>query len=125
VAQFIGKINTIPAEVAGQNGEKLVLRLLGRSLEVPSPASAFQPGKKVNAFFRPESVEVGTKAGEGRFRGRVLERMFLGEKIDYVFEVAGQRLSAASYDPFRRGTLEVGQEAEVILNPEGILLFDV
>lgn len=117
VARFIGKINPLPAAVKETGPGQVTLEIFQRLFPVPGEADRFQAGQKVWAFIRPESVELSSRLQEGDFQGIVRERTFLGEKADYVVEVAGHELSATSYDPLRHGTFSVGQKVGVGLDP--------
>jgi iron(III) transport system ATP-binding protein len=79
-----------------------------------------KPGQKVNIFIRPESVELTKNLQEGQLRGLILERTFLGEKVDYLLEVDGYQLNATSYDPLRHGTFSLNQKVGVLLNENAI-----
>jgi hypothetical protein len=43
----------------------------------------------------------------------VRSRTFLGEKVEYTIEVGGALLHAVTYDPTRRGVVEVGARVGV------------
>jgi ABC-type Fe3+/spermidine/putrescine transport system ATPase subunit len=67
---------------------------------------------------RPESLTIvpeSTKAPDGEVMapGVVRSRTFLGEKVEYTVEVAGTSLHAVTYDPARRGVVEVGSRVRV------------
>jgi len=117
VARFIGKINPLPAAVKETGPGQVTLELFRQLFPVPGVGDKFQPGQKVWAFIRPESVELSSRVEEGYFQGIVRERTFLGEKVDYVLEVAGHELSVTSYDPLRHGTFPIGQKVGVRLDP--------
>ena len=72
----------------------------------------------MNVFIRPESVELVKEIGGRELKGIVMEKTFLGEKVDYVLEVNGHRLNATSYDPFQHGTFSLHQEIGVRFNPD-------
>lgn len=122
VAQFIGKINLLQAEVKEVRGEEVSLEILGQIYQIPNRTAKLTSGQKVNVFIRPESVELVKEIGERELRGVVMEKTFLGEKVDYVLEVNGHRLNATSYDPFQHGTFSLHQEIGVRFNPDSIAI---
>ena len=122
VAQFIGKINLLQAEVKEVRGEEVSLEILGQIYQIPNRTAKLTSGQKVNVFIRPESVELVKEIGEKELKGSVIEKTFLGEKVDYVLEVNGHRLNATSYDPFQHGTFSLHQEIGVRFNPDSIAI---
>jgi iron(III) transport system ATP-binding protein len=79
-------------------------------------------GRRVNIFIRPESVGLVKEIGEKELKGVIVEKTFLGEKVDYVLDIDGQRLNATSYDPFQHGTFSLAQEIGVRFNPDSIAI---
>lgn len=122
VAQFIGKINLLQAEVKEVRGEEVSLKILGQIYQIPNRTAKLTSGQKVNVFIRPESVELVKEIGGRELKGVVMEKTFLGEKVDYVLEVNGHRLNATSYDPFQHGTFSLHQEIGVRFNPDSIAI---
>ena len=108
VAQFIGRINVLPAKILAIDDEAVTLSLFGQTFRVSAPADGLAAGQQIEVFIRPEAVTVSRQSGD-LLTGIVKERTFLGEKADYLIEVAGGRLSATAYDPLRHGTFTVGQ----------------
>ena len=46
-------------------------------------------------------------------RGVVSTRTFLGEKVEYTVDVGGASVHTVTYDPARRGVMEVGARVGV------------
>jgi ABC-type Fe3+/spermidine/putrescine transport system ATPase subunit len=122
VAQFIGKINLLEAEVKEVREAEASLEILGQIYEIPNRIAKSALGRKVNVFIRPESVELVKEIGGRELKGVVIEKTFLGEKVDYVLEVNGHRLNATSYDPFQHGTFSLHQEVGIRLNSNAITI---
>lgn len=122
VAKFIGKINSIPAEVERVEDKTLLLKIFHQTYPVPVPSWELKTGDKLNVFIRPESLQLSKETGKGQVRGRVLEQTFLGEKVDYLLDVQGHQISVTTYDPLRHGTFSLGQDVGVIFN-EGVIKF--
>ena len=120
VAQFIGKINILSAEVKEVMGDSVILTFFNQAYRVSKSPFSLKVGQKVNVFVRPESWEVTKEAGEAQLRGLILERSFLGEKIDYLLEINGHRINATVYDPLRHGTFSPSQKVGVVLNEQAI-----
>ncbi len=115
VAKFIGKINPLPAEVQEVAEDRVMLKILNQTFPIVPRSRGLRPGEKVNIFVRPESVELTSDSREGQFKGKILEKTFLGEKVDYLLDIDGHLLNATSYDPLRHGTFSLQQEVGVRL----------
>jgi iron(III) transport system ATP-binding protein len=109
VAQFIGRINALPAKVLALAGGEVSLSLFGRTFHLTAPPGGLSVGRMIQVFIRPEAVTLTRAAGGDLLRGVVAERTFLGEKADYLLQMDGGRLSATAYDPLRHGTFTVGE----------------
>jgi ABC-type Fe3+/spermidine/putrescine transport system ATPase subunit len=109
VAQFIGRINALPAKVLALAGGEVSLSLFGRTFHLTAPPDGLSVGRMIQVFIRPEAVTLTRAAGGDLLRGVVAERTFLGEKADYLLQMDGGRLSATAYDPLRHGTFAVGE----------------
>jgi len=122
VAQFIGKINLLPAEVREVTEKKVMLRIFKQNYRVSKGSHHFEPGQRVNVFIRPETVELVKTIDEDSLKASVVERSFLGEKVDYLLELDGHTIYATSYDPLRHGTFSLHQEVGVRFNPDAITI---
>jgi iron(III) transport system ATP-binding protein len=126
VAQFIGRVNLLPARVLRADAGGAVVALWGREVTVPAdePVAA---GQSVSLVLRPESVALLSEravvpAQEFAIAGVVRGRTFLGEKVEYAVEVGGTLLQAVSYDPLRHGLFDVGAPVQVACAPASLRL---
>jgi iron(III) transport system ATP-binding protein len=90
VAQFVGKVNALPAGVIGEPNGKVEIELLGTRLQAPVPGKAV--ARDVLALLRPEAVTLG-QPGEG-LPGRVEEIEYLGDLTEYRVRVGDTVLTA-------------------------------
>src|SRR5262249_10928518 len=116
VAQFIGRVNLLPSRVVRASGETNYVELWGQ--QVSLQATAVTAGRAVALALRPESVSLSPDGGlaapsEVGTIGIVRSRTFLGEKVEYLVEAGGITLEAVSWDPLRRGVLDVGARVHV------------
>ncbi|MGR0318876.1 ABC transporter ATP-binding protein [Agromyces sp. ZXT2-3] len=90
VADFVGRVNMIPAVVRGRdaNGEALV-EAYGARLVTPCPTDA-RTGDDVTVTFRPESVRWHEVAPDrpNVLPARVVRVEFLGEIVEYEAEIS-------------------------------------
>ena len=126
VAQFIGRVNLVESRVLGVTGGHVAVTLWGASLSVPA-ADGHAAGQRLSLVLRPESLTLvpeSAKAAEGEVivPGIVRGRTFLGEKVEYAVEVGGALLQAVTYDPTRRGVVEVGARVGVMCDAAAVRL---
>src|SRR5438477_4993612 len=124
VAQFIGRVNLVESRVLGASGGRVAVELWGGSLSVATDG-AHAAGDRVWLVLRPESLTLVAESGkrgenEVVAPGVVTSRTFLGEKVDYVVDVAGTIVQAVTYDPTRRGVLEVGARVGLSCDASGV-----
>jgi len=123
VAKFIGKINTLPAEVQEVNNNFVFVKIFNHTYKIPNALDGIKPQQKINVFIRPEFVQLSKKAEEKELKGVIIERVFLGEKIELTLDVYGQLLNVISYNAFEYGNLLVNQEIEVFLPEKELKIF--
>jgi iron(III) transport system ATP-binding protein len=101
VADFIGRVNFIPAEVVNSCAGELAVNAMGQVICLTDVTEAYPVGAHLTLIARPEMIQV---RDQGAFHGVVRRASYLGNMIDYDIEVGGQLLSVAETDP-RRMTL--------------------
>ena len=94
VAQFIGRVNLIPRQVAG---------------------------KAVRLVVRPEMIRLSQAAGAGR-AGTILQRTYLGEKTEYLVSCDGQTLQVACHGTGPEAHLATGTQVSVLLPENAAVL---
>jgi iron(III) transport system ATP-binding protein len=127
VAEFIGRVNLLPARVVRADAGSAVVAVWGREVAVPTdePAAA---GQAVSLVLRPESVgllpeRAAAPAADVTAPGVVRGRTFLGEKVEYTVEVVGSALlQAVAYDPLRHGVFDAGTRVQVACAPASLRL---
>jgi len=122
VAQFIGRINILPAEVKEVRESLTIINIFDQSFQIPKSVTSLGSGQRIRVFIRPESIELTKDIQENQLKGRIVEKTFLGEKVDYQIEIAGHSLNATSYDPFLHETFGLNDEVGITLNPKAIKL---
>ncbi|MEN5082188.1 ABC transporter ATP-binding protein [Bosea sp. TWI1241] len=79
VAQFVGKVNPLPATIVGEADGSAQIELLGTRLNAPAPRAGLE--RDVLALLRPEAVTLG--APESGLPGEVEEIEYLGDLTEY------------------------------------------
>ena len=126
VAQFIGRVNLLPARVVRAGPGATTVTLWRREVTVPVDGAG-AIGADVSLVLRPESVGLlaagaAAPAGEIAVDGVVRSRTFLGEKVEYTVEVDGTSLLTVAYAPLRHGLFESGARVQVICAPASLRL---
>jgi putative spermidine/putrescine transport system ATP-binding protein len=90
VAQFVGRINFLPAQPAGA-GAHGPLKVAGNPIVPPKAAGSALNQRAVTLAIRPEHVRIlpdgGATNGYNALRGRLTERIFVGSSIQLTVEV--------------------------------------
>ena len=96
VADFIGSTNLLPGEVARVSGADGIGEVrTDQGVIRCSFIQSVPQGEKVLVSVRPEDVAIGSAAGapdSGTLPGKVINRIFLGEVIDYLVQVGSHEL---------------------------------
>lgn len=125
VSKFIGRINAIPAEVQEVNGDYVFLTVFNKKYKIPKIANPnLKKNQKVDIFIRPEFINLTKEMKEDQIKGKIIEKTFLGEKVDFILEVNGNRLSVTSYEPKVGQSYHVNQELGVLLDENFIHTFE-
>ena len=97
-----------PTPPPGEGGRRLVIRTEIGDLTVNTDQD-IQPGERVAISVRPEDVDLAeARPGGGNVReGRVEQKVFLGEAVDFQVKVRGYRI-------------ELGEIESVLLNYAGV-----
>lgn len=99
VAQFIGRVNLLPARVEAASGGGGEVTVLGHRLAVAALPAAARAGDTVRLVLRPEAIAVRPAQEAGTLpQGTVAGRMFLGEKVEYLVRCGETALQVVSYD---------------------------
>lgn len=127
VAQFVGKINTVEAQLdtRGHDGRTLVLRN-GRRLFTPEPVGA----SPMEVAVRPERIGIAKGTGESRLGndvnrlpGVVNHRQFLGNIVHYFVDVGAKEPWIVELGS-ERSSFENGDEVDLSWDTEQTLVFD-
>lgn len=128
VAEFIGKVNFLPAEVlggaasrqpakgeAGSTTDAVRLRVSGQELIIGKdgltalPDGALTPGRYLTVVVRPEALAL-VEAEAGLMKGRIVHATYLGASAEYIVETnQGQELSITTLNPATTGLRKAGE----------------
>jgi len=101
VASFIGETNLIPGTVLESAAQSATIAtaagpLVGR---LTDPAWRPQAGAAVQLSIRPEAWHLHEEAGDNAISGRIVERSYLGQRIQYWIDTAAGRQQIVEMNP--------------------------
>ncbi len=120
VARFIGRSNLIEAVVTAASADRVELAIAGQPHAIEGASANVKPGLAVLANVRPEAIAIS--APGGGLAGKVVTRTYLGEKMEYDVEVAGQRVQIVRFNPPPSERFAPGDAVSVRLPHEGVQL---
>ena len=136
VARFVGKVNLVPGRVLSIDGSGARIEMLGRRFAAHELPAALRNGDAVTVVLRPEAIDLQAAAVdkavdntvEGLLReesgappATIVSRTFLGEKIEYLVECAGQTLQVARHSAGPHSeSLAPGQRVTLRLQSDGV-----
>jgi iron(III) transport system ATP-binding protein len=120
VARFIGRSNLIEAVVTATSLDRVELAIAGQPHAIQGAGANVKPGQTVLANVRPEAIAISPPAGG--LAGKVVTRTYLGEKMEYDVEVAGQRVQIVRFNPPPSERFAPGDAVSVRLPHEGVQL---
>lgn len=88
VAGFIGETNLISGNVVEAEGENFLVNALGKVMEGRAAEAGWRPGvgDEVVVSIRPEVWRLHEGGGENEIPGKVRERSYMGQRIEYFVE---------------------------------------
>jgi len=110
VADFVGRINLMPARLVSVNGDETLIRVAGDVMRLPRREGLAASGA-VTIGIRPDRIDVGPSAPhhELSLRGIIVERAFLGNVIELRTRLADGSLLLVETRP-GADPGEIGQE---------------
>jgi len=128
VAEFIGQANRFEGRLAdGRDGRAVVV--IGER-EDPLPARnnpACRAGDRIIAMVRPERIRIGERGLEPSavVRGRIVDKVFVGEKITIYLETSAGTVAAAIANPGRGpgAHFKVGDVIDVTWAADDFVIF--
>jgi iron(III) transport system ATP-binding protein len=123
VADFVGNSNFIEGVVAGGSGGCYTVRTELGDVRVQE-APELGAGDRVALSVRPEDVDLleARPSGDNVWEGRVEQKVFLGEAVDFQVVVGPRTLLSRRHPTLRT---KVGEPIFVQLNPEKCTLLKV
>jgi len=98
VAQFVGRVNLVPARVVAVERDAVAVEALGVVLRARPPSNGLARGDAVALLLRPEAITLDRDAAAGPLAGTVVSHAYLGEKIEYLVKTGDATLQVVRYN---------------------------
>ncbi|MCE6969451.1 ABC transporter ATP-binding protein [Cereibacter sphaeroides] len=122
VANFVGTLNTLTAEV--EDPAAGTVRVAGQVIQLPAPVSAPRGGR-IGLALRPEALRLGTVAGrEVILPATIANVHFLGSVIRLQVQTAG---TSVALDTFNRSDVpppQVGAQTQVSFSARDVIVLE-
>jgi iron(III) transport system ATP-binding protein len=107
VADFIGRSNLVPGQIAGRDGDYALVSALGHIIRAHDPERRFNEHQQAILAIRPEAILLSS---ESKGSSATIRRAtYLGSTVEYELEAAGTALNVLVHDPRCGPPLPVGQ----------------
>ena len=103
VANFIGETNIISGELLETRGNFALVRTSGGPIagRITDPEWTPAPGDSVRLSVRPEAWRLHQTSGDNPLSGKIVERAYLGQRIQYWVETPAGRQQVVEMNPHR------------------------
>jgi spermidine/putrescine transport system ATP-binding protein len=126
VADFLGGMNFVEAQVAEENGVSLTLDTVGFGRVTANKPSGFRSGDKTASLgIRPERLRVlwDDEHADHQVSGKVVDRHYYGEMTQLIVEVPGFSgpLAVTETNDFGADDIPVGSEIRLAYDPDALI----
>ncbi|MFB9981642.1 ABC transporter ATP-binding protein [Mesorhizobium kowhaii] len=126
VADFLGGMNFVKAEIVEDNGASLVVDTLGFGrVKTDKPKAFVRNGGGATLGIRPERLRVLWDNATAKFEvaGKVVERHYFGEITHLIVEIPGleKPLSVTETNDFGADDIPVGTSIRLAYDPEALV----
>jgi spermidine/putrescine transport system ATP-binding protein len=126
VADFLGGMNFVKAEIVEEQGASLVVDTLGFGrIKTDKPKAFVRNGSGATLGIRPERLRVLWDDSSAKFEvsGKVVERHYFGEITHLIVEIPGleKPLSVTETNDFGADDIPVGSSIRLAYDPEALV----
>jgi spermidine/putrescine transport system ATP-binding protein len=126
VADFLGGMNFVKAEIVEENGASLVVDTLGFGrVKTDKPKAFVRNGGAATLGIRPERLRVLWDNATAKFEvaGKVVERHYFGEITHLIVEIPGleKPLSVTETNDFGADDIPVGTSIRLAYDPDALV----
>ena len=126
VADFLGGMNFVNAEIVEENGAEMVLETSGFGrVKADKPAAFVRSGNGATLGIRPERLRVlwDDARSQNEIAGTVVDRHYFGEITHLIVEIPGleKPLSVTETNDFGADDIPVGTAIRLAYDPEALV----
>jgi spermidine/putrescine transport system ATP-binding protein len=126
VADFLGGMNFVKADIVGEDASSLTVDTLGFGrVRTEKPNSFARNGSGATLGIRPERLRVlwDDERSDFEVAGKVVERHYFGETTHLIVDIPGleQPLSVVETNDFGADDIPVGAEIRLAYDPEALV----
>ena len=126
VADFLGGMNFVKAEIVEENGASMILDMPGFGrVKTDKPAAFVRNGKGATLGIRPERLRVLWDDATDKYEvaGKVVDRHYFGEITHLVIEIPGfdKPLSVTETNDFGADDIPVGAPIRLAYDPDALV----
>ena len=107
-----------PSIVQSVSGQSATVRIGMVDFIVENISREISAGDNIDVLSRPEAIHLAECTDSSKLTGTVLEKVFLGDRIDYMVNFIGKIIQISSFDPIHKQTFSTNQKVEIVLNPK-------
>jgi iron(III) transport system ATP-binding protein len=121
IADFLGETNFVAGEITAAAGEQRTIHTALGTLTAHAPEAPAAGACTLS--LRPEAFAVAADAARVNvIRGRIAERVYLGDAVQLTVSAAGQPLRANVTERADAPPLEVGRDAALTIDPRDVVV---
>lgn len=120
VADFIGKVNFLPADIELIDRDSISININGKTLNVEK-GSINTDGKKAVIVLRPESINI-KKQGRGLLSAEVIRKTYLGSYYEYILKYDNNIITISLSNPQHKPVFETGETVDIDFSKKDIHL---
>jgi spermidine/putrescine transport system ATP-binding protein len=129
VADFLGGMNFVKAEIVGENGTAISLDTVGFGRVTAEKPAGFKPnGRDATLGIRPERLRVlwDDETSNHQVAGRVVDRHYFGEITHLIVEIEGLAapLSVIETNDFGADDIPVGSPIRLAYDPDALVAME-
>lgn len=118
MANFIGKSNLLRGQVVQTSNAHTQVRVFDQTLQCDTLIAGLKEGDSVRIVIRPEQISIG-KSGNTGCQGKIVSKVFLGEKTEYQIAVGDDLLQAVSFGLGQNLQLAIGDSVQLNFPADG------
>src|SRR5699024_1106429 len=122
VAELIRKANFVEATVKRIDKDNITLSMLDQKITTSNHVSfPIKQAQKVDCVIRPEFWRIDHN---GKFKGKVINTLFLGESVEYNIELNGQTITVSDFEHYINGIKSIGEELNLSVREKSVSLLE-